>query len=138
MERITSFYRSDARYKSLRIIGTLFTLIGAALLAMGALLLAFGLYILLSYPPGEPPGGAGPFAPRHGIVVPLGAGPSGALCLLWSFGLSLAGLQLVATGTLFRLLIQLEENTRASAQSLDKIRMRLESGREGVEPFFRA
>jgi hypothetical protein len=46
-------------------------------------------------------------------------------------------LQLVAGGALFRLLIHLEENTRASAQFLDKIRMRLESSGEGVKPFLR-
>jgi hypothetical protein len=49
----------------------------------------------------------------------------------------ITGLQLVACGALFRLLIHLEENTRASAQFLDKIRLRLETSGEGVEPFLR-
>jgi hypothetical protein len=138
MARIISFYESGERYKSLRIIGALFTLIGAALLAIGALLLVFGLYSLLAAATGGPPPGAGFFAARQVGVMSLGAGLGGILSLLWSFGCLLSGLQLVALGALSRLLIHLEENTRASAQSLDKIRMRLESRGEGVEPLFRS
>jgi hypothetical protein len=138
MARITSFHESGERYTSLRIIGALFTLIGAVLLAIGTLLLVFGLYSLLAGTTGGPPPGAGPFAARPVGVVSLGAGLGGLLSLLWSFGFLLSGLQLVALGALFRLLIHLEENTRTSAQSLDKIRMRLESRGEGVEPLFRS
>jgi hypothetical protein len=131
MERITSFYESGKRYKSLQIIGALFTLIGAVLLAIGALLLVFGLYTLLAGTTGGPPPGTGPFATRQVGVVSLVAGLGGIFSLFWSFGFLLSGLQFVALGTLFWLLIHLEENTRASAQSLDKIRMRLESRGEG-------
>lgn len=138
MARIISFYESGERYKSLRIIGALFTLIGVALLAIGALLLGLGLYSLLAGTIGGPPTGAGPFAGRPVGVMSLGAGLGGLLAFLWSFGFLLSGLQFVASGALFRLLIHLEENTRASAQSLDKIRIRLESAGEGVEPLFRS
>ena len=48
--------------------------------------------------------------------------PDPFIVLIWSAGLLLAGLQHIALGTLCRLLIHLVENTRASAQSLDKIR----------------
>jgi hypothetical protein len=70
-------------------------------------------------------------------VLPFGVNSWTALFLFWSFAFLLSGLQTVAFGTLFRLAIQLEENTRASAQFPDRVRMRLESGGEAVEPFFR-
>jgi hypothetical protein len=138
MDMITSFYRSDRRYLSLRIVSSIFTLVGAVLLLIGALLLVFGVSALLSDSTPTPPRGADPSAARQLSVVPFGAGPGGKLSLLWSFAALLSGLQSVAMGTLFRLAIQLEENTRASAQFLDTIRRRLESGGGAVEPLFRA
>jgi len=138
MDGITSFHQSGKRYKSLRIIGALFTLIGAVLLTIGGLLLVFGLYTLLAGTTGEPPPGAGPFAARQVRVVSLFTGLGGTLSLLWSFGFLLSGLQYTALGGMIWLLIHLEENMRAFAQSLDKIRMRLESRGEGVEPLFRS
>jgi hypothetical protein len=70
--------------------------------------------------------------------LPFNVGLGGILVLFWSIGFLLAGLQHIAVGALCRLLIHLEENTRASAQALDKIRIRFESTGEGVEPLFRA
>ncbi len=138
MDRITSFNSSSVRYGSLRIIGSFFTPIGAVLLAIGTVLLAFGLYALLAGTTGEPPPGDAPFAARQIGVMSLGAGPRGILALFWSFALLVSGMQLVALGTVFRLLIDMEENTRASAQALDIIRMRLESTEGRVEPIFRS
>ena len=138
MDSVTSFHQSGERYKSLQIVGALFILIGAVLLAIAGLLLVFGLYTLMAGTTGEPLPGTGPLAARHVGVVSLGAGVGGTLSLLWSFGCLLSGLQLTALGGLIRLLIHLEENTRASTQSLDKIRMILESRREDVEPLFRS
>jgi hypothetical protein len=138
MDRITSFHQSGERYKSLRVLGALFTLIGAVLLAAGGLLLVFGVYILLSGTTGEPSPGAGPFATRQLGALSLATRLGGTVFLLWSFALLLSGLQLIAGAALFRLLIHLEENMRASAQSLDKIRMRLESRVGNVEPLFRS
>jgi hypothetical protein len=136
MKRITSFHEPGERGKVLRIVAILFTLIGALLLAMGALLLMFGLSTILTGMPGGPPTGATPAAARHAGVVSLVAGLSGIVSVLWSIGSLLSGLQFVTLGALLRLLINLEENTRVTAQSLDKIRIRLESGGEGVEPSF--
>jgi hypothetical protein len=138
MDMITSFRESGKRYKPLRVIGILFTLIGAVLLAIGGLLLVFSLYALLAASTGGPPPGAGPIVARQVGIVSLGAGLGGILSLFWSLGFLLSGLQFVALGALFRLLIHLEENMRASAQSLDKIRMRLESRSDDVEPWFRS
>jgi hypothetical protein len=56
--------------------------------------------------------------------------------LLWSFGILFSGLQMVALGAFLRLMIHVEENTRASAQALDRIRSRLDANPEGVEPLF--
>jgi hypothetical protein len=136
MENITSIYGCDRRYHSLRIISTFFTLIGAVLVLIGILLLGFGVSTLFSHATLTPPSVAEPFAARQGSVVPFGANPGAAISLFCSFAFLLSGLQSVAIGALSRLAIQLEENTRASAQFLDKIRRRLESGREAGEPSF--
>jgi hypothetical protein len=138
MDRITSNNKSGARYMSLRIIGALFTLIGTVLLLVGTLVLVFGVYTLLAGTTDQPPQGAGPFATRPVGGLPFGLGLSATLALLWSLGILLSGLQLVALGALFRLFIHLESNTWESAQSLERIRMRLESRGESVEAFFRS
>jgi hypothetical protein len=138
MDRGIMFFEFGEHHKSLRIIRALFSLLGAVLLALGTLLLVFGLYALLAGKTGEPSPSAGPFAVRPVGVLPLGAGLGGIISLLWSFALLLSGLQFVALGALFRLFIHLEENTRASARSLDKIRIRLETRGEDVEPFLRS
>lgn len=138
MDSITSLHQSSTRYKSLRIIGVLFTLIGTVLLTIGGLLLIFGLYTLLAGTTGEPSPGAAPFAARQVRVVSLFTGLGGIFSLLWSFGFLLSGLQNIALGGMIRLLIHLEENMRAFAQSLGKNRMRLESSGEGGEPSFRS
>jgi cobalamin synthase len=137
MSRIISFYEFGERYKPLRIAGALFTLIGAVLLAISAVLLVAGLYAFLAVTTDEPLPGMGHIAVRQVPGLPFNVGLGGILALIWSIGLLVAGLQHSALGALCRLLIHLEENTRASAQSLDKIRTRLESSGEGVEPLFR-
>ena len=76
----------------------------------------------------------GPFVGPRVNVLPLAPWLSATVALFWSFGLLFAGLQTVAMGTLCRLMIHMEENTRATAQVLDQIRSRL----EGVEPLFRS
>ena len=138
MGKIISFYEFGERYKPLRLVGALFTLIGTVLLAIGAVLLVVGLYALLAITTNEALPGMGHFEVRQVPGLPFNLGLGGVLILIWSIGLLLAGLQHIALGALCRLLIHLEENTRASAQSLDKIRTRLESSGEGVEPLFRA
>jgi hypothetical protein len=134
MDRITSFHQSGNRYRSLRIIGALFTLIGAVELAIGGLLLVFGLYALMASTTGGPLPAAGPFVAQVKVATGLG----GTLSILWSCAFLLSGLYFAALGGVIRLLIRLEENMRAFAQALDKIRLRLESTGEGAEPFFRS
>ncbi|MGP0068583.1 MAG: hypothetical protein ACLQGP_33910 [Isosphaeraceae bacterium] len=137
MKRITSFQQSGERYTSLRVIAFLFTLIGSVLLGLGGLLLAFGLYSLAYGMTGTHPPEAGlPSGPRVN-VVPLIPWLSATILLLYSFACLLSGLQSIAMATFFRLMINVEENTRASAQFLDKLRSRLEPSPEGVEPLFR-
>ncbi len=46
--------------------------------------------------------------------------------LIWSFGLFVAGIQSLAMGSFLRLAIHVEENTRATAQALDRLRTSLE------------
>lgn len=138
MDRITSFHQSGKRYRFLRFIGALFTLIGALELAIGGLLLAFGLYVLLAGTAVDPPPEAVPFAARQVMATFIASGLGGTLSLLYSFAFLLSGLYFAALGGVIRLLIHLEQNMRAFAQSLDKVRTRLESRGEGVETFFRS
>ena len=138
MERITSFYSSDRRYASLRVLGVVSMLLGAVLLAVGVLLLVYGLYALAQGMLSVSVRGAAPLAAVPGNAVPLAPWLNGSLALLWSFFLLLLGLQNLGMGALFKLMIHLEENTRASAQFLDRIRSRVESSPEGVESMFRS
>ncbi len=138
MKKINSFHQSGERYPSLRVIASFFTVIGMVLMASGALLLAFGINALARGTGATPPQGGVIFAGPQENVLPLAPGLSATVALVWSFPLLLSGLQVIAHGTLFRLMIHLEENTRATAQVLDKFRSRLESSPEGVESVFRA
>ena len=138
MERITSFYSSDRRYASLRVLGVVSMLLGAVLLAVGVLLLVYGLYALAQGMLSVSVREAAPLAAVPGNAIPLAPWLNGSLALLWSFFLLLLGLQNLGMGALFKLMIHLEENTRASAQFLDRIRSRVESSPEGVEPMFRS
>ena len=138
MERITSFLSSDRRYASLRVLGVVSMLLGAVLLAVGVLLLVYGLYALAQGMLSVSVRGAAPLAAAPGNAVSLAPWLNGSLALLWSFFLLLLGLQNLGMGALFKLMIHLEENTRASAQFLDRIRSRVESSPEGVEPMFRS
>jgi hypothetical protein len=138
MDRITSYRQSVKRFKSLRIIGALFTLSGAVLLAIGGLLFVYGLYNLQAGTTGEPPPGTGFFAARQVGGVSLGTILGGTVPLIWSFAFLVSGLHHLALGGVLRLLIHLEENMRAFAHSLDQTRMRIESRGEGVEPVFRS
>ena len=68
----------------------------------------------------------------NGPAVGLGA----TLVLLWSGGCLIGGLQFLAAGAFFRLMIQLEENTRATAQLLDEVRARVHAVDAGTESIF--
>jgi hypothetical protein len=128
MGYITSHRESAERYAPLRFVGVIFTGLGAILLAVGSLLLAYGLYTLLSSSTVEPPGGGGPgpFPGRPVTIGPFAGGTGTFLLILWSSALLIAGLQSLAMGSLFRLVINVEENTRISAQCLEKLRSRSE------------
>jgi hypothetical protein len=135
MDKITSFRDSRPRYAALRAIGALCTTIGAILIAVGGCLLLWGLHTLANNgwamaPPNQVPF-SDPQSTRASFLLLSG------FSLLWSLVILLSGVQLIATGAFLRLMIHLEENTRASAQALDRIRSRLEANPEGVAPLFR-
>jgi hypothetical protein len=137
MSRLATFRDTGERFRSLRTIATIFTMLGAVLLALGTLLLAHVIYRFLagSITQPSPPIGAPP-VPQPGLTL-FGAGMTW-LILLWSFALLLGGLQSIAAGALFRLFINLEGNTRASAQCLDRIRARIEAQGDEFGQFFRS
>jgi hypothetical protein len=137
MDRITSFREPGSRYATLRVVVFLCNLTGAILLVIGGGLLISGLYGLAT--------GAGSTAPAPnpaafpGPPVMTNPPPLPAwFFLIWSLAILFSGMQLIALGAFLPLMIHLEENTRASAQALDKIRSRLESSPDGVEPLFRS
>jgi hypothetical protein len=136
MTRINSHYESGERYAALRSIAMISTGIGVVFLVIGIALLAVGLYGFLAGVGSEPPTGGAPPAAHAFNVVPLANHLGGVLSMLWSLMCLISGLQFLAMGALCRLAIHVEENTRASAQCLEKIRLRLEPREEGVGPLF--
>jgi hypothetical protein len=136
MDRISSFHQSGSRYRFLRIVGALFTMIGVVELAISGLLFVFAVYTLLTGMAVEPPPGVWPFTAREVSVVFRVF--LGANSLLWSCAFLLSGLYFGGLGGVIQLLLHLEKNMRAFAQSLDIIRMRLASRGERVEPVFRS
>ena len=121
MGKINSFRESGPRYPALRVVAILCSVAGTILMVIGVgLLVLAGLYTI---------------AERGGpVTVPpqVVAGVS----LLWSFAILASGLQFIAVGGFLRLMIHVEENTRASAQALDRIRSRLEPNPDGIEAIF--
>jgi hypothetical protein len=138
MNRIISFHEPRERYHGLRIVSVFFTLLGFLLLATGTLVLAYGLCPLVTGATGASPPDAGPFTIRQTSRLFPGADMRVLLSLLYSVCILVAGLEHIAMGALCRLFIHLEENTRATAQALDKIHARLDSSAEGAVPFFRS
>jgi len=124
--KITSFRVPGPRYPALRVIGFLCTLLGTILATIGAGLLIYGLYVLATVAPALPSNPAPVAAPQPQVAAALPPVVAG-FSLLWSFGILFSGLQLIALGAFLRLMIHLEENTRASAQMLDELRSRLEA-----------
>ncbi|MDR3620887.1 MAG: hypothetical protein P4L85_16160 [Paludisphaera borealis] len=136
MKTIASFHGSEQRYGSLRVIASICTFLGGLLLVLGPLLLAITLYVAVSAASPPPPIGPRGFGPPQASSAPFITGVGATLSLLWSFGSLLGGLQLLAAGALIRLMIQLEENTRATAQLLDRVRSRLDPHEEGTGSIF--
>jgi hypothetical protein len=122
MAHITSHRASAKRYTGLRLLSAIFTVLGVLLLTVGSLLLAFGLYDLLPVWMGQPPRAEVPFARRSigGVAFPASLG--GAVSALWGFGLLISSLQYLAMGTVIRLVININANTRFSAQCLEQLR----------------
>jgi hypothetical protein len=139
MGKITSFRESGRRYTALRVIGFLLTLIGVLLLAIGGGLLGYGVYLAASggVPAAAPPPKPEFFPELQVTNVPTPWSLVARFSLLWSFYGLFAGLQLIALGAFFRLMIDMEENTRASAQMLDKLQSRMEANPERGEALFR-
>jgi hypothetical protein len=115
MARISSFRESGERYSGLRVLATICNAVGVLLVTLSALLLFAGIVSLIMRM-------VGPF---DGVYL--------GIALVWSFGLFAAGIQSLAMGALFRLAIHVEENTRACAQALDRLRASVEPKPE-VDP----
>jgi hypothetical protein len=116
MATITSYKVAGRRSGLLLGISSICIIVGVLLLVAGALLLSLAVYAFVS--PSQ--------------ALQLASGPGGMLLLLWSAGLLIGGLQFLAAGAIFRLMIQLEENTRATAQLLDEARARAHAGTESI------
>lgn len=123
MMKITSFREPGRRYATLRFIGSLWTVLGALVTLIGGGAMATIGYFAIA-------GRDAPIDPSQKVAAGLYA--------LWSFCILISGLQLIALGAFLRLMIHMEENTRASAQALEKIRDRLEANPEGLDRILRA
>lgn len=123
MARITSFRETGLRYPWLRISASLFAMFGALLMVVGIGVLGWAgsIFLVARGGPVEPP-----------LKLPIWIYAVYGVCFL--FG----GLQQIAVAGFLRLVIHLEENTRATAQAMEAIRSRMEPGPEGSEPFFAA
>jgi hypothetical protein len=134
----TSHRASAERYSGLRLLSAIFTVLGALLLPVGSLLLASGLYDLLPVWMGQPPGAEAPFARRSigGVSFPASLG--GAVSALWGLGLLMSSLQYLAMGTVIRLVININANTRFSAQCLEQLRSREEPMGQNAGALFRS
>jgi hypothetical protein len=115
MARISSFRETDERYSVLRMLATICNGIGVLLLTLAALLLIAGIGSYVAQM-------VGPFNGAYALAA-----------IVWSFGLFTAGIQSVAMGSFFRLAIHVEENTRATAQALDRLRVSME-GKPELDP----
>ena len=112
MVRIASYAEAGPRYGILRLCAVGCSLLGSLLLVLGVLLLGLAAFsVLAGLQSGGPPGG--------GPVAWIGFGA--IAFFVWSIGLIGAGLQFVGLGALIRLMIHLEENTRASARFLARL-----------------
>ncbi len=102
MAKLRSFRDRGERYPWLRFLATCGLVLGCGLIGLAVLGLLAGVAML-----GDnrmPYGGLG-----------LGA------ALVWSLGLLFSGVQAIALGSFLRLMIHVEENTRATAQALDRL-----------------
>jgi hypothetical protein len=138
MGRFSSHRATGGRSISLQIVGLMFTALGIVLLIGGFLLLAFGLNAMFAGPAGSSPGAA---LPGAADVRALGRFPSFLelpLSIYWSVALLVSGLQYLALGALCRLFVHLEENTRVSAQCLERLIARLEPVEQDAVTMFRS
>lgn len=132
MERITSHREAGERYTSLRLVGVLFTVLGGLGLLGSCLLLAYGAYGLKSG--GTSPLETAPLAAQSVNILSTLSKVGGGWWILWSLALFMSSLQSVAIGALIRLAIDLEANTRVTAQCLEHLRLRTEP----ADPMFRS
>jgi hypothetical protein len=105
MARINSFRQVEERYPVLRFVASLFAGIGILLVVLGVFLLVVGLWLYTQSVPGP--------LSAFGVLAPVA----------WSFGLFVGGIQFVMLGSVYWLAIHIEENTRITAQALDRLRI---------------
>ncbi len=134
MKAIHSYRGTGPRYPVLRLVGLLSSLLGTVLIVIGGGLLAYAIHAVttVGIPPHPPDSGPFPQArPQVLGFLPLDVG----FLFFWSLAMLLSGLHWIALGAFLRLMIHLEENTRVSAQVLDRIRSRLAAGPEDAAIF---
>jgi len=136
MSRLISHRQTYERYFLLRVVGKIFAGIGLLLSLAGVVLLGFGLYAIINGASATPPQVVNPFQPQVDHRVTFAYGVGGLVFILWSLGCLISGPQFLGMSALVRLAIHVEENTRVTAQSLEKLCSRLEPRVEPEVPQF--
>lgn len=126
----------EPRHHALRVISVICDVAGACLLLVGGLILCYLLFVVLTGTPPAPPRDAGVLAPRTVTTGSLFTGLSRAVIGIWAAGLLYGGVQFLTLGALFRLAIQVEENTRRTAECLESLCSRLEPRTDNPGPLF--
>lgn len=121
MAKLCSYRESDERYPVLRFMVGLFVGLGSF-----AFVIAVGLI------------GFGGLSLGAGLVDKNPLGPWAIVVLVYGAGGFLLGLQFLVVSSLLRLAIHVEENTRISAQCLEKIRDSLAPREVSNAPLFRS
>lgn len=126
----------EPRHHVLRIVSVICDIAGVCFLIVGGLILGYLLVVVFTGAPPAPPRDAGDLPSRTVATGSLFTGLSRAMIGIWATGLLYGGVQFLTLGALFRLAIQVEENTRQTAQCLETLCSRLEPRTKNPGPLF--
>lgn len=126
----------EPRHQFLRIVSVIFDVAGVCCLLAGGLILGYLLFVVLTGAPPPTPREAGALAARTVAAGSIFTGLGQAVIAVWAAGLLSGGVQFLTLGALCRLAVNVEENTRRTAQCLEVLCSRLEPRTDKPGPLF--